>query len=100
MASPPRLDQLLQHVDSRYALVNIAAKRARQINNYRHQLGDDSFDAHVPPLVAPSENDLTTAFREIAEGKIDYSYSARSEERYEKARRQEQQSAVLPEQDA
>ena len=36
----PRIDELLEHVDSRYALVIVAAKRARQINNYHHQLGE------------------------------------------------------------
>ena len=34
-------DHLLDQVGgSRYALVLIAAKRARQINNYHHQLGE------------------------------------------------------------
>ena len=40
----PRIDELLGDeaggVDSRYALVIVAAKRARQINNYHHQLGE------------------------------------------------------------
>jgi DNA-directed RNA polymerase omega subunit len=36
----PRIDELLENVDSRYALVIVAAKRARQINNYHHQLGE------------------------------------------------------------
>ena len=37
----PRIDELLDRVEgSRYALVIIAAKRARQINNYHHQLGE------------------------------------------------------------
>ena len=40
----PRIDQLLDKVDSRYALVIVAAKRARQINNYHHQLGEGTFD--------------------------------------------------------
>ena len=38
----PRIDDLLANVDSRYALVIVAAKRARQINNYHHQLGEGS----------------------------------------------------------
>ena len=36
----PRLDELLDNVDSRYALVIVTAKRARQINNYYQQLGE------------------------------------------------------------
>ena len=47
-----RLDDLLENVDSRYALVIVAAKRARQINNYHHQLGEGSFGDNLPPLVA------------------------------------------------
>ena len=48
----PRLDDLLDQVDdSRYALVLVAAKRARQINNYHHQLGEGiGFDEAPPPL--------------------------------------------------
>jgi len=46
----PRIDELLEPVDSRYALVIVAAKRARQINNYHHQLGEGTFD-EFPPLV-------------------------------------------------
>ena len=58
-------------VDSRYALVIVAAKRARQINNYHHQLGEGTFDDFAPPLVeSRSKNYLTMALEEIAEGKI------------------------------
>ena len=32
----PRIDELMDQVDSRYALVIVAAKRARQINNYHY----------------------------------------------------------------
>ena len=71
----PRVDDLLTHVDSRYALVIIAAKRARQINNYHHQLGEGTFDDFPPPLVeSRSKNYLTMALEETAEGKIVYEY--------------------------
>jgi DNA-directed RNA polymerase subunit omega len=68
----PRLDDLLANVDgSRYALVIAAAKRARQINNYHHQLGEGTFEDFPPPLVeSRSKNYLTMALEEIAEGKI------------------------------
>ena len=67
----PRLDSLPQNVDSRYALVIVAAKRARQINNYHHQLGEGTFDDAPPPLVeSRSKNYLTMALEEIAQGKI------------------------------
>ncbi|HLK43770.1 MAG TPA: DNA-directed RNA polymerase subunit omega, partial [Thermoleophilia bacterium] len=34
----PKIDTLLEHVDSKYSLVIAAAKRTRQINDYHHQL--------------------------------------------------------------
>jgi DNA-directed RNA polymerase subunit omega len=68
----PRIDDLLRNVEeSRYALVIAAAKRARQINNYHHQLGEGTFDDFPPPLVeSRSKNYLTMALEEIGEGKI------------------------------
>jgi DNA-directed RNA polymerase subunit omega len=73
----PRIDDLLAVADgSRYGLVIAAAKRARQINNYHHQLGEGTFDDFAPPLVeSRSKNYLTMALEEIAEGKITISYS-------------------------
>jgi DNA-directed RNA polymerase subunit omega len=72
----PRIDQLLARVDSRYSLVIVAAKRARQINNYHHQLGEGTFDDFAPPLVeSRSKNYLTLALEEVAEGKITYAYT-------------------------
>ena len=71
----PRIDELMANVDSRYALVIVAAKRARQINNYHHQLGEGTFDDFPPPLVeSRSKNYLTMALEEIGEGKINVSY--------------------------
>jgi DNA-directed RNA polymerase subunit omega len=72
----PRIDELLDNADqSRYGLVIAAAKRARQINNYHHQLGEGTFDDFPPPLVqSRSKNYLTMALEEIAEGKIKVSY--------------------------
>jgi len=78
----PRIDDLLSHTGtetdppSRYALVIMAAKRARQINNYHHQLGEGTFDDFAPPLVeSRSKNYLTMALEEISEGKITVAYS-------------------------
>lgn len=73
----PRIDELLEQVDSRYALVIVAAKRARQINNYHHQLGEGTFDDFPPPLVeSRSKNYLTMALEEVSEGKIRYEYTS------------------------
>jgi DNA-directed RNA polymerase subunit omega len=72
----PRIDELLTNASqSRYGLVIAAAKRARQINNYHHQLGEGTFDDFPPPLVqSRSKNYLTMALEEISEGKIIISY--------------------------
>jgi DNA-directed RNA polymerase subunit omega len=71
----PRIDSLLERTrNSRYALVIVAAKRARQINNYHHQLGEGiGFEEAPPPLIeSRSKNYLTMAMEEIASGKITY----------------------------
>jgi DNA-directed RNA polymerase subunit omega len=72
----PRIDELLDQVDSRYALVIVAAKRARQINNYHHQLGEGTFDEFPPLVESRSKNYLTMSLEEIAEGKIKYTYKS------------------------
>jgi len=66
----PRIDELLDNVDSRYALVIVAAKRARQINNYHQQLGEGTFDEFPPLVESRSKNYLTMALEEVSEGKI------------------------------
>ena len=70
----PRIDELLDNVDSRYALVIVAAKRARQINNYHHQLGEGTFEEFPPLVESRSKNYLTMALEEVSEGKIKYAY--------------------------
>jgi DNA-directed RNA polymerase subunit omega len=72
----PRIDELLAHAGgSRYALVIAAATRARQSNNFHHQLGEGTFEDFPPPLVeSRSKNYLTMALEEVAEGKIIFSY--------------------------
>ena len=75
----PRIATLLDRTNgSRYALVIVAAKRARQINNYHHQLGEGiGFDEAPPPLIeSRSKNYLTMAMEEIARGKITYTLPA------------------------
>jgi DNA-directed RNA polymerase subunit omega len=71
----PRLDTLLEHSDSSYATVIMAAKRARQINAYYHNLAEGAFDEYVPPMVdTESKNYLRIALEEIASGKLKYEY--------------------------
>ena len=68
ITSPP-IDDLLEHVDSKYALVIFAARRARQINSYNLQL-EQNMIQYVGPVVetAPDETPLAIALREINEG--------------------------------
>lgn len=73
----PRVDKLLEHADTHYAAVVIAAKRARQINAYYHSLSEGSYGEHTPPMVeTPTGNYLTIALEETAQGKIKYDYKA------------------------
>ena len=66
----PRIDKLLEHVDSDYASVIVAAKRARQINSYFNRLGE-GLGTVVPPQVnAISRKPLSIALQEVAEGQI------------------------------
>ncbi len=54
----PRVDKLLNHADSNYASVIVAAKRARQINAYYHSLGEGAFDEFAPPMVETASKKL------------------------------------------
>ncbi len=72
----PHIDELLPEADgSRYQLVMIAAKRARQINSYYHSLGENTLGIEelTPPLITTrSTNLLTIALEEVADGKIEF----------------------------
>ncbi len=65
----PPIDDLLQVVDSKYQLVIMAAKRARQINSYYSQLGEGLLE-YVGPLVETrvQEKPLSIALREVRDG--------------------------------
>jgi DNA-directed RNA polymerase subunit omega len=65
----PPIDDLLKVVDSKYRLVIMAAKRARQINAYYGQLGEGMLE-YVGPLVETrvQEKPLSIALREVRDG--------------------------------
>jgi DNA-directed RNA polymerase subunit omega len=70
----PKIDDLLARVDSKYDLVILSAKRAREINSYYSQLGEGRGE-FVPPLVEVGglkDKPLALALQEIAEGKVTY----------------------------
>jgi DNA-directed RNA polymerase subunit omega len=69
MIDPP-IEVLLDKVDSKFTLVTLAAKRARQVNSYFSQLGE-GLGAIVPPQVASiARKPLSIALEEIAAGKV------------------------------
>jgi DNA-directed RNA polymerase subunit omega len=69
----PKIDDLTQVINSKYALVIVAARRARQINSYHHQLGEGTFEQFAPPMVeSRSKNYLTMALEEIQQGRIEW----------------------------
>lgn len=55
----PPMSELLTHIDSRYLLVNVVARRARQIAIEAQEFG-----------VALPEKPVTLAIREVADGKL------------------------------
>jgi DNA-directed RNA polymerase subunit omega len=70
----PKIDDLLEAVDSKYTLVILAAKRAREINSYYSQLGEGRGE-YVPPLLETGglkSKPLSIALQEIAEKKITF----------------------------
>lgn len=69
----PPIDDLLDKVDSKYALAVYAADRARQINDYRQEMmSADGNVTHVGPLVDadPEDKALSIALREAVEDKL------------------------------
>ena len=69
MMNPP-IEELLGRVDSKFSLVTLAARRARQINSYFSQLGD-GLGHMVPPQVSSvARKPLTIGFEEISADKI------------------------------
>ena len=71
MSPIARIDDLLNKVDSKYTLVHLAARRAREINSYYHSLGE-GLGQYTPPLVdqVDSNKPLSIALEEIAQAKI------------------------------
>lgn len=61
----------MDRVDTKFHLVHLAARRAREINAYYTQLGE-GLQQFVPPLVSTESNKpLSIALEEIVEGKIE-----------------------------
>ena len=66
----PEIEGLLAKTDSKFRLVILAARRARQITSYFGQLGE-GLGASVPPQVtSTSRKPLSIALEEVAVDKI------------------------------
>jgi DNA-directed RNA polymerase subunit omega len=68
----PPVEDLLDKVDSKFTLVALSAKRARQINSYYNQLGEGLGFVVPPQVPSVSGKPLTIAFEEVAAGKATY----------------------------
>ena len=66
----PTLEGLMNRTNSKFALVTLSARRAREINSYFNQLGE-GLGTMVPPQVSStSRKPLSISFEEIAADKI------------------------------
>jgi DNA-directed RNA polymerase subunit omega len=68
----PPIEELLDKVDSKFTLVALSAKRARQINSYYNQLGEGLGVVVPPQVTSVSGKPLTIAFEEVAAGKATF----------------------------
>src|SRR6476646_5938802 len=70
MMNPP-IEELLNRSDSKFRLVTLGARRARQINSYFGQLGDGLGTIVPPQVTSVARKPLSIAFEEIAADKIE-----------------------------
>ncbi len=68
----PPIEDLLDKVDSKFTLVALGAKRARQVNAYYNSLGEGLGRVVPPQVTSVSGKPLSIAFEEIAAGKATY----------------------------
>ncbi len=66
----PQIERLLDRAESKFALVTLAAKRARQINSYFNHLGDGLGTIVPPQVTSVARKPLSIAFEEISADKI------------------------------
>ena len=65
MVNPP-IENLLDCVDSKFSLVTLAARRARQLTSYYGRLGESSGTMVPPQVTTVARKPLSMAFEEIA----------------------------------
>ena len=84
----PGYEELLEKVDSRFTLVSLAAKRAREINAYYLDLDGASGTVAPPQVTSTALKSLSMAFEEINADKVKY-------ERYDPDVRAAEEAAQL-----
>ena len=68
----PSIEDLLLRVDSKFTLVTVSAKRARQINAYFNQLGEGLGSLVPPQVTSVSRKPLSIALEETVADKLTY----------------------------
>jgi DNA-directed RNA polymerase subunit omega len=68
----PRVEDLMDQVDSKFTLVTLSAMRAREINDYYNQLGEGLGRIVPPQVTSVSRKPLSIALEEIDAHKIRY----------------------------
>jgi DNA-directed RNA polymerase subunit omega len=68
----PRIETLMNHVDSKFTLVTLSAMRAREINDYYNQLGEGLGRIVPPQVTSVSRKPLSIALEEVAANKIEF----------------------------
>lgn len=67
----PQVEGLLDAAGSKFRLVTLGARRARQINAYFGQLGEGLGSSIPPQVTSTARKPLSIAFEEISVGKIE-----------------------------
>jgi DNA-directed RNA polymerase subunit omega len=68
----PRVEDLMEQVDSKFTLVTLSAMRAREINDYYNQLGEGLGRIVPPQVTSVSRKPLSIALEEIDAHKIKF----------------------------
>lgn len=66
----PQVETLLEAAGSKFRLVQLGSKRARQINAYFGQLGEGLGSSVPPQVTSKARKPLSIAFEEISVNKI------------------------------
>jgi len=81
MLNELKIDELLGKVDSRYGLVLVAARRAREINEYAATLGlNESLGIPGPQVHTRSQHPLSISFEELRADKLEVGFRKPPEE--------------------